>query len=198
MARSVRKAWNNGNGGGGGSDDDLLKRAQENVREKQEAARQNLVNLQALEIKQLEGERAWIGKERERDVSVFNNKEIAAINQRYDRLVHRMERRNNTWLAKVARVFGGHKRQQQRIERINTERDGVVTERTKQHVRREGQRQRSLTERELRVETDIQEARLKHGDARETQKQQQEQGFEFSVKQEVNRLRQVQQPRPRM
>src|ERR1700731_3380483 len=104
MARSVRKAWNDGKGGG--SEDDLLKRAQENVREKQEAARQNLLKLQALEIRKLEGERAWIGKERERDVSVFNNREIAAINLRYDRLVHRMERRNNTVLAKVARVFG--------------------------------------------------------------------------------------------
>jgi hypothetical protein len=196
MARSVKRAWNDGKGGG--SEDDLLRRAQENIKEKQEAARQNLLKLQALEIKQLEGERAWIGKERERDVSVFNNKEIASINLRYDRMVHRMERRNNTMLAKVARVFGGHKRQQQRIDRINTERDAVVTERTKQHVRREGQRQRSLTEREVRVETDIQEARQKHSDARETQRQQQEQGFDFSVKQEVNRLRQVQQPRPRM
>jgi hypothetical protein len=33
MARSVRRAWNDGKGGG--SEDDLLKRAQENVKEKQ-------------------------------------------------------------------------------------------------------------------------------------------------------------------
>jgi hypothetical protein len=196
MARSIRRAWNDGRGGG--SDDDMLKRAQENIKEKQESARQNLLKLQGLEIRQLEGERTWIGKERERDVSAFNNKEIAGINQRYDRLVHRMERRNNTGLAKFARLFGGHKRQQRRIERINTERDGVVTERTRQHVRREGQRQRSLTERDVRVETDLQQAREKHSDAREQQRQQQTQGFDYSVKQEVNRLRRVQQPIPRM
>ena len=195
MARSVRRAWNDGKGGG--SDDDMMNRARENVREKQESGRQNLLKLQGLEIKQLEGERTWIGKEQARDVSAFNNKEITGINQRYDRLVHRMERRNNTALAKFARVFGGHKRQQRRIERINTERDGIVTERTKQHVRREGQRQRSLSERDVRVEKDLQQARERHSEAREQQRQQQEQGFDFSVKQEVNRLRKIQRPEMR-
>src|SRR5438132_175004 len=105
MARTVRRQFNNREERQPANDDPLLKQAQENVRVKQEATRQNLLHLQALEIKHLEGERAWIGKERERDVSVFNNREIAAINQRYDRLVHHMERRNNTVLAKFARVF---------------------------------------------------------------------------------------------
>jgi hypothetical protein len=46
--------------------------------------------------------------------------------------------------AQVRRVFGGHKRQQRQIERVNAERDKVVTERSKHHVRSEAQRQRSL------------------------------------------------------
>jgi hypothetical protein len=194
MARSVRRSFNNGDGGGG--DDELLKKARENIRAKQEASRQNLLHLQGLEINHLQSERKWIEQERARDMSAFNTREITAINQRYDRLVHRMERRNNSFMGNVARVFGGHKRQQRRIERINTERDAVVTERTKQHVRRESQRQRSLTERDLKVETDLQQAREKHVEAREKQRQSHEQGFGHAVKQEVNRLRHV--PRPRM
>jgi hypothetical protein len=199
MARSVRqifKGANDGSGGGGGNDAELLKQAQDYIRAKQEASRQNLLHLQGLEIKHLESERKWIEQERARDISAFNQKEIAAINQRYDRLVHRLERRNNMLMAKIARVFGGHKRQQRRIERVNTERDAVVTERTKQHVRREAQRQRSFTERDLKVETDLQQAREKHAEAREKQRQAHEQGFEHAVKQEVNRLRHV--PKPRM
>jgi hypothetical protein len=194
MARSVRRSFNNREQPA--NDDALLKQAREAIREKQEASRQNLLHLQGLEINHLQNERKWIEQERARDMSAFNTKEIGAINQRYDRIVHRMERRNNTMLAKVARVFGGHKRQQRRIEKINTERDAVVTERTKQHVRRESQRQRSLTERDLKVETDLQQAREKHVEAREKQRQSHEQGFEHAVKQEVNRLRHV--PRPRM
>jgi len=197
MARSVRKAWARKDGeGGGGNDEELLKQAQDYVRAKQEASRQNLLHLQSLEIKHLEGERKFIGQEKARDVSAFNNREIAAINQRYDRLVHRMEVRNNTFMAKVGRVFGGHKRQQRRIERINRERDAVVTERTKQHVRSEAQRQRSLTQHDLKVETDLQQAREKHSEAREKQRQAHEHGFEHAVKQEANRLRHV--PKPRM
>src|SRR5271169_6311884 len=195
MARSVRRSFNNREERQP-ANDEMVKQAQEGVRAKQEASRQNLLHLQGLEIKHLEGERRWIATEQARDVTAFNQKEITAINQRYDRLVHRMERRNNTFLAKAARVFGGHKRQQQRIARINTERDAVVTERTKQHVRREGQRQRSLTERDVRVEGDIQQAREKHSEAREKQRQAHEQGFELAVKQEVNRLRHV--PKPEM
>jgi hypothetical protein len=196
MARSVRRSFNNREERRPANDDALLKQAQEAVRAKQEDSRQNLLHLQGLEIKHLEGERRWIAAEQARDVTAFNQKEITAINQRYDRLVHRMERRNNTMLAKVARVFGGHKRQQRRIETLNAERDRVVAERTKQHVRREGQRQRSLTERDVRVEGDVQQAREKHSEAREKQRQAHEQGFELAVKQEVNRLRHV--PKPEM
>ena len=43
------------------------------------------LHLQGLEIKQLEGERKWIGQEKARDVSAFNAREIAGINHRYDR-----------------------------------------------------------------------------------------------------------------
>ena len=120
MPRSVRKTFKGANDGSvraaaPGNDEALLKQAQESVRAKQEASRQNLLHLQGLEIKHLENERKFITHEKAKDVTVFNNKEIAAINQRYDRMVHRMERRNDSFMGKVARVFGGHKRQQQRI-----------------------------------------------------------------------------------
>lgn len=199
MARSVRKTFKGANDGdgGGGHNEALLKLAQDNVRAKHEAMRQNLIHLQGLEIKHLDGERRWIEQQKARDVSAFNAREIAAINQRYDRLVHRMERRNNTWLAKVGRVFGRHKAQQRRIENINAERDRIVAERTKQHVREEARRQRSLTERDLKVEKDLQEARQKHTEAREKQRQSHEDGFEHAVRQEVVRLRQVQRPEMR-
>jgi hypothetical protein len=132
MARSVRKSFKSANDGTGGpaahgaNDDALLKQAQDNVRTNHEATRQNLLHLQGLEIKHLENERKFITQEKARDVTAFNNKEIAAINQRYDRLVHRTERRNNSFLGQVARVFGAHKRQQRRIVRINAERDAMV------------------------------------------------------------------------
>lgn len=190
MARSARKAWKGGEGTAG-TDGGLLKQAQESVRTNQEAARQNLLHLQALEIKQLEGERKWIGEEKARDVSAFNAREIAAINQRYDRQQHRLELRHNGFWGKMHRLVGGHKSQQRQLARLNTERDRVVGERTTQHVRREAQRQRALTERDVRVEQDMQDAREKHSEAREKQRHSHEQGFEHAVKQEVNRLRHV-------
>jgi hypothetical protein len=196
MARSVKKAWNEPRDPA--AEEAVVKQAREIVRAKQESSRENLLHLQGLEIKHLGDERKWIAEQKARDVSAFDNKEIAAINQRYDRLVHRMEQRNNSFLAKFSRVFGGHKRQQRRIENINSERDRVVAERTKQHVRNEAQRQRSLSERDVRVEKDILEAREKHAEAREKQRHAHEHGFEKAVEQEVHRLRQVQQPRPRM
>ena len=178
MARPVRKQFKSANEGivplqppAAANDEAMLKKAQDTVRVKQEVSRQNLLHLQGREIKHLEDERKFIEQEKARDVSAFNQKEMAGINHRYDRMVHRMERRHNSFLGKVARVFGGHKRQQRQIERINTERDAVVGERTKQHVRREAQRQRSLTERDLKVETDLQQAREKHTEAREKQRQ---------------------------
>ena len=89
-------------------------------------SRQNLLHLQGLEIKHLENERKFITQEKAKDVSAFNSKEISAINQRYDRMVHRMERSHSSFLGKVSRAFGGHKRQQRQITRINAERDAVV------------------------------------------------------------------------
>ena len=148
-----------------------------------------LLHLQGREIKSLETEKTWIDKERSRDVATMNKKEIAAINQRYDRLDHDLARRNNTFLAKLSRVFGGHKRQQARVDKLNRERNQTVAERSKQHVDREGLRQRSLTEREIRVDKDMVEAKQRHAVARDEFRQQRERGFELSVKQEINRLR---------
>jgi hypothetical protein len=204
MARPVRKQFKSANDGtvpvvpAAANDEALLKKAQDTVRVKQEVARQNLLHLQGLEIKHLENERKFIGQEKAKDVSVFNNKEIVAINQRYDRLVHRMERSHNSFLSKVSRVFGGHKRQQRQITRINAERDAVVTERTKQQVRSEAQRQRSLSQHDLKVETDLQQAREKHAEAREKQWHAHEHGFENAVKMEVQRMQHVQKPRVSM
>ena len=50
-------------------------------------------------------------------------------------------------------------------------------------------RQRSLTEREIRVDKDLVEAKQRHVVARDEFRQQRERGFELSVKQEINRLR---------
>jgi hypothetical protein len=204
MARPVRKQFRSANEGTlsvapvVANDEALLKKAQDTVRVKQEVSRQNLVHLQGLEIKHLEQERKFIGQEKAKDVTPFNNKEIAAINHRYDRLVHRMERRHNSFFGKVERAFGGHRRQQRQITRINTERDAVVGERAKQHVRREAQRQRSLTEHDVKIEKDLQGAREKHAEAREKQRQGHEQGFEQAVKQEIQRMTHVQKPRVSM
>jgi len=201
MAKNVRKQFKDVHEGKpvpANDDEAMVKKAQDTVRAKQELSRQNLLHLQGLEIKHLDNERKWISQERARDVSTFNQKELSAINQRYDRLRHRMERQHNSFMGKVSRVFGGHKRQQRQVERLNTERDAVVANRTKQHVRREAQRQRSLTERDMKVETDLQQAREKHVEAREKQRQAHEQGFDHAVKQEVNRMNHVLKPLQRM
>jgi len=204
MAKPVRKQFRSANDGTAPvasvvtRDEALVKKAQDTLRARQEVSRQNLLQLQALEIKQLENERKFIAAEKAKDVKPFNDKEIAAINNRYDRLIHRMERQHNSFLGKLSRVFGGHKRQQRQIERVNGERDKVVGERTKQHVRREAQRQRSFTEHDVKVEKDLQQAREKHIEAREKQRQAHEQGFDHAVKQEVNRLTHVLKPLQRM
>jgi hypothetical protein len=85
MARPVRKQFKSANEGTipvVANDEALLKKAQDTVRVKQEVARQNLLHLQGLEIKHLENERKFIGQEKAKDVTTFNNKEIAAINHR--------------------------------------------------------------------------------------------------------------------
>jgi hypothetical protein len=180
------------------TDEALVKKAQDTVRLKQEVSRQTLLHLQGLEIKHLENERKWIEQERARDVTAFNQKELSGISQRYDRLLHRAERAHNSFVGKFERLFGGYKRQQRRIEQINRERDAVVTERTKEHVRREAQRQRSWAERDVKVEKDLLEARERHAEAREKQRQGHEQGFEAAVKQEIHRMTHVQKPKVSM
>ena len=180
------------------NDESLLKKAQDTVRVKQEVSRQNLLHLQGLEIKQLENERKWIEQQKARDHSEFNAQEIRAINGRYDRHQHRMELRHNSFWGKLHRVFGGHKSQQKQVAWLNAERDRIVGERAKQHVLREAQRQRSWTERDLKVEKDLQQAREKHAEAREVQRRSHEQGFEQAVKQEIQRMTHVQKPRVSM
>jgi hypothetical protein len=190
MAKSVRQAWNyRKNTAPDGEDKELRKVAEDNIRERNETDLQTLLHLQGREVKSLDSEKTWIDKERSRDVQTMNDKELASINQRHDRLAHDLARRNNTFLAKLSRVFGGHKRQQARVDKLNRERNQTVAERTKQHVDREGQRQRSLTEREIRVDKDLVEAKQRHVVARDEFRQQRERGFELSVKQEINRLR---------
>jgi hypothetical protein len=188
MAKSVKRAWDYRKETPDG-DKDLRKVAEDKIRERNEAGLQMLVHLQGKEIKSLESEKVWIEKERARDVATMNAKEIAAINQRYDRLGHDLARRNNTFLAKVSRVFGGHKRQQARVDKLNRERNQTVADRTKQHVDNEGLRQRSLTEREVRVEKDMVEAKQRHSVDRDEFRLQRERSFEVSVMQEMNRLR---------
>ena len=183
----MRKAWDRKDTPG--DEKEIRKAAEETIRERNQAALQHLVHVQGKEIKSLESEKVWIDKERARDVQPMNEREIAAINQRYDRLGHDLARKNNTFLAKVSRVFGGHKRQQARVNRLNRERNETVAERTKQHIGREGQRQRALTERDVRVEKDMVEAKERHAVARDEFRQQRERSFEVSVKQEMNRLR---------
>jgi hypothetical protein len=198
MAKGVRAAWARKDKP---VEESERTRAVEVVNEKNERDRRNLRELQGREIKQLESERVWIEKERARDLSTFNEKEITAINQRYDRLDHDMARRNNTFFAKLHRVIGGHKSQKARVDRLTAERNKIVGERTKQHVDREGQRQRSLTERDGRVAKDLQEAHERHGQAQDNFRQQREQGFELSVRHEINRARveqEQQQPKMRM
>ena len=190
MAKSVKQAWNyRKNTAPEGEDKELRKVAEDKIRERNETDLQTLLHLQGREVKSLESEKTWIDKERARDVQTMNDKEIAAINQRYDRLGHDLARRNNTFLAKMSRVFGGHKRQQARVDKLNRERNQTVAERTKQHVDREGQRQRSLTERDMRVDKDLVEAKQRHVVARDEFRLQRERSFELSVKQEINRLR---------
>jgi hypothetical protein len=190
MAKSVRQAWNyRKNATPDGEDKELRKVAEEKIRERNETDRETLLHLQGREVKSLESEKTFIDKERARDVQTMHTKEIAAINQRYDRLGHDLARRNNTFLAKMSRVFGGHKRQQARVDKLNSERNQTVADRTKQHVDNEGLRQRSLTEREIRVDKDLVETKQRHVVACDEFRQQRERGFELSVKQEINRLR---------
>ena len=86
MARSVKRAWDYRRDNPDGGDKELRKVAEDKIRERNETDLQHLVHLQGKEIKSLESEKVWIDKERARDVQTMNDKEIAAINQRYDRL----------------------------------------------------------------------------------------------------------------
>ncbi len=145
MAQSARRSFNRKDIPG--TEEELRRQAVDTVRERNDRAYKSLVEVQGRELKLLESERTWIEQQKARDVSPMNNKEIAGINQRYDRLQHEMQRKHNSFFGKMHRVVGGHKQQQKQLNALNGERNRVVAEREKQHVEREGQRQRSLTER---------------------------------------------------
>lgn len=207
MARSIRKEFQNPNptpngsaagGEGGGNDEELRNSAIEAVKKKNDQDFLRLTDMQGREIKHLQGERAWLEKERMRDRSAINEKQIAGINLRYDRREHDLSLKHNNFWGRLHRVFGGHKHQQKQLKALTAERDKVVGERTAQHVRSEALRQRALTERDLRVEKDLQEAQERHAQDRDQFRQQREQSFDLAVRQEVNRLRHVQRPRQGM
>jgi hypothetical protein len=190
MAHSARKTFKvKSSGEAAGNEQELRRQAMAIVTGKNERAFRGLVELQGRELKLLESERTWVEKEKARDIAVINDKEIAAINLRYDRREHELQRKHNSFLGKVHRVFGGHKKQQRQMNALTAERNRVVTERTEQHVRREAQRQRSLTERHLRVEKDLQETKDRQSRDRDQFRQQREQSFEVSVASEIHRLR---------
>src|SRR3954452_8077764 len=158
MAKTARKAFGelvSASKARAGTEEEFRRQATQSVTERNERAFKNLVEGHGRELKMLESERTWIEQERARDVTPMNNKEITAINLRHDRRLHGMERKHNSFFGKMHRVFGGHRAQQRQVRTLNTARDREVGERTKQHVGREGQRQRSLTERHLRVEKDL-------------------------------------------
>lgn len=201
MAKTAKKAFDDYKAGyesaskaHASTEQELRRQAADIVTERNERAFKNLVDMQGREIKMLESERTWIEQQKARDVSEFNNKEIAAINQRYDRLQHEMQRKHNSFLGKVHRVFGGHKRQQRQMKNLNAERNRVVTDRTEQHVNQEARRQQVLTERHGSVEKDLQQAKDRHAADRDQFRQHREQTFETAVAKEIHRLRHVPKP----
>ena len=199
MARSVRKSFNRKDEevqqNAEAVDAELRKRAIETVTAKNDQAFRSLVDVQRREMKMLESERTWIENERARDVWAINNQEIKGIGQRFDRLQHELQRKHDSFWGKVHRVFGGHKHQQKQMKKLTAERNRIVTERTAQHVEQEATRQRSLTERHLRVEKDLQQAGERHAQDRDLFRQQREQSFDFAVQKEVQRLRVQLKPR---
>jgi hypothetical protein len=187
MTRSLRGSW--------GRKDipvdqkALRDNAEKAVKERDESAFKRLQDLQGKEIKTLETEHAWLGDVRARDPKAANEKEIASLNQRFDRQQRELKRRHDGFLGKLSRVFGGYKRQQARVQRVERQRAKEVGEREALQAMHEGQRQKSLGQHVFRVERDIQEAKERHAVDRHEFRKQREHGFEVAVRQEMTRQR---------
>jgi hypothetical protein len=159
------------------------------VKERDETAFKRLQDLQGKEIKTLETEHAWLGEMQARDPNSANEKEIASLNQRFDRQQRELKLRHDGFLGKFSRAFGGHKRQQARVQRVERQRAKEVGEREALQAMREGQRQKSLGQHVSRVERDIQQAKERHAVDRHEFRNQRERGFESAVRHEMTRQR---------
>lgn len=163
--------------------------AEKTVRENDEKRFRQLQQSQGYEIKALDRERTFVMKEQARDVKPDHEREITAINGRFDRRVGEQRRRNKSFLGKVSRIFGGHKRQQARMQRIERERTRDVDNRKAVQERNERLRQKSLAQRITRVDGDLRQTKERHAVARDQFREHREKGFELAVRQEMNRQR---------
>jgi hypothetical protein len=187
MARSLRNSWNRKDTPR--NDKQIRDNAEKAVRERDAKRERELHTLQGYEIRALDRERTYVMKEQARDVKRDHEREIDAINARFDRRVSEQRRRNNSFLGRAARVFGGHKRQQARMQRIERERTRDVDNRKAIQERSERLRQKSLAERMTRVERELGQTKERHAVARDEFRQNRERGFEQAVRMEMNRQR---------
>jgi hypothetical protein len=187
MAQSLRGSWNRKDTPR--NEKQLRDNAEKAVRENDEKRFRGLQESQGYEMKALDRERTFVMMEQARDVKPGHEREITAINARFDRKVGEQRRRNNSFIGKVSRIFGGHKRQQQRMQRIERERARDVDNRKAVQERNERLRQKSLGQRMTRVERDLHQTKERHGVARDQFREHREKGFELAVRQEVNRQR---------
>ena len=187
MTRSLRGSW--GRKDTPVDQKALRDNAEKAVKERDETAFKRLQDLQGKEMKTLQTEHAWLGEMQARDTKPANEKEIASLHQRFDRQQRELKRRHDGFLGKLALVFGGHRRQQARVQRIERQRAKEVGEREALQAVREGQRQKSLGQHMSRVTRDIQEAKERHVVASKEFRTQRERGFEMAVRNEMTRQR---------
>jgi hypothetical protein len=187
MAQSLRNSWHRKDTPG--NDKQARDNAEKAVRERDTKRERELHTLQGYEIKALDRERTYVMKEQARDVKPGHEREIGAINARFDRRVSEQRRRNNSLLGQVSRVFGGHKRQQARMQRIERERTRDVDNRKAIQERSERLRQKSLADRMTRGEREQRQAKERHAVARDEFRQNRDGGFEQAVRMEMNRQR---------
>ena len=165
MARNIRGQF--GGKGVAGTDKTERETAEKAIRERDEAALKQLQALQGHEVRSLEHEQAFVMQEQARDVKPQHEREIAGINARFDRRAREQRRKDNAFWGKVARVFGGHGRQQARMQRIERERARDVDNRQAVQERNERLRQKSLGERSQRVDRELRETKERHALARD-------------------------------
>jgi hypothetical protein len=187
MTGSLRGSW--GRKDTPRNEKGLRDNAEKEIRERDDVALKRLQDLQGKEIGALVSEQAFLAQEQARDVKPRHEKEIAGINARFDRRARELNRKHNSLWGKVSRVFGGHKRQQARMQRVERERTRDVDNRKGVQERNERLRQKSLGDRMDRVERDLRETKERHGVARDEFRQQREKGFEQAVRMEMNRQR---------